>query len=327
MMVKDPLTVNRVLTRDELLREDLEKDLWERIIILSEKRPVIETLKYSDKHKKLLDSVLLDELKLDGELELEEEMANVEMVREYKAIKEKKDPGVFVLPIHLEAKFDYHSLVDIGSNINVMPYRIFEKLGREQVKPVSNGISMLDHSKAEPMGILKDVLCQVGVTTVLAKFLILDIPVDHDVPFVVGRSFLHTCGGIINTIKGTTLIFDDVCHQKFFVALVRNNHGENDSEDEEEYCLKRDKMGKPFYGPNRASYLNSEDPMDRALALQEALDHFKKIYVWKKSIAFLGSLPVPLQYQEWRPSRLGNIAKESGDGKWHTKIRIMECKT
>ncbi|GKD63511.1 hypothetical protein Tco_1305619, partial [Tanacetum coccineum] len=60
-------------------------------MILSEKRPVIETLKYSDKHKKLLDSVLLDKLKLDGELELEEEMANVEMVREYKAIKEKKD--------------------------------------------------------------------------------------------------------------------------------------------------------------------------------------------------------------------------------------------
>ncbi|GJY35242.1 hypothetical protein Tco_0420620 [Tanacetum coccineum] len=207
------LIVNHVLTRVGLSREELEKDLWERIMILSEKRPVIETLKYSDKHKKVLDSILLDKLKLDGELELEEVEANEEMVREYKAIKEKKD----------------HS-----------------KLGREKVKPVSHKITMLDHSKDETMGILKDVLCQVGVTTILVIFLILDIPVDRDVPIVVGRSFLYTCGGILNTIKGTTSIFDGVCYQKFYVTEVRNNHGESDSDDEEEYCLKRDKMGKPF---------------------------------------------------------------------------------
>ncbi|GJT95693.1 ribonuclease H-like domain-containing protein [Tanacetum coccineum] len=57
------------------------------------------------------------------------------MVRNYKAIKEKNDPGVFVLPIRLEAKFNFHALADTGSNINVIPYRIYEKLGREQVKP------------------------------------------------------------------------------------------------------------------------------------------------------------------------------------------------
>ncbi|GJT51400.1 hypothetical protein Tco_0977557 [Tanacetum coccineum] len=124
----------------ELSREELEKDLWERIMILSEKRPVIETLKYSDQHKKLLDSVLFKKLKLDGEIELEEEEAKEEMVKEYKAIKEKEEPGVFVLPIRLEAKLDLHALADIGSNINVMPYRIFAKLGRDNVKPIEDGI-------------------------------------------------------------------------------------------------------------------------------------------------------------------------------------------
>ncbi|GJT51397.1 hypothetical protein Tco_0977554 [Tanacetum coccineum] len=149
-------------------------------------------------------------------------------------------------------------------------------------------------------------------------------PVDRNVLIVVGRSFLYTCGEIINTIKKTTTTFDEVCHQKFCVAEVKNNLGESDSDDEEDYFLKRDKMGKPFYGPNRARYLNRDDPMDHALALQEALNPFKKICVCKKAIAFLGSLLVPLQYQEWRPSRLGNITKEGGDGKWHTKIRIMD---
>ncbi|GJZ91920.1 hypothetical protein Tco_0663985 [Tanacetum coccineum] len=152
---------------------------------------------------------------------------------------------------------------------------------------------MLDHSKAEPMGILKDVLCQVGVTTILAKFSILDVPVDKDVPIVVGRSFLHTCGGIINTIKGTTSTFDGVCHQKFYVAAVRNKH-ESDNDNEEDYCIKRDEMGKPIYGPKFAKYLNCDDPIDHALALQEAINPFRKFY------------------------------KGDGDGKWHVKVRIVD---
>ncbi|GJU75891.1 hypothetical protein Tco_1272961 [Tanacetum coccineum] len=114
--------------------------------------------------------------------------------------------------------------------------------------------------------------------------------------------FVYTCGSILNTIKGTTSTFDGVCHQKFSVTKVRNNHGESDNDDEE-YSLKRNEMGKPFYGPNRAKYLSCDNLMDRALALQEALNHFKKIYVWKKGIAFLRSLPVPLQHAEWIPNR------------------------
>ncbi|GJT73552.1 hypothetical protein Tco_1032838 [Tanacetum coccineum] len=66
------VTINRILTREELSREELEKDLWERIMIVCEKRPIIEALKYSDKRNKLLDSVLLDKFKLDGDLEIEE---------------------------------------------------------------------------------------------------------------------------------------------------------------------------------------------------------------------------------------------------------------
>ncbi|GJY82031.1 DNA-directed DNA polymerase [Tanacetum coccineum] len=280
-------------------------------------RPIIETLKFSDQHKKLLDNVLLDRLKPDEEVELEEEVATKEVIRSYKAIKEKNDPGVFVLPILIEANFDFHALADTGSNINVLPYCVNTNLGRDQVKPVSHIITTLDHSKAEPIGILKDMLCQVGVTTILEKFLILDIPVDQDVPIVVGRSFLYTCGSLLNTIKGTTSIFDGVCHQKFYVAKVRNNHGESDSNDEEEYYLKRDENGKPFYGPNRAKYLNCDDLIDQALALQEAINPFKKVCVWKKMIVFLGSLPVPLQNSEWIPSYSDNFAKkvmEMGNG-------------
>ncbi|GJY60118.1 hypothetical protein Tco_0460010 [Tanacetum coccineum] len=86
------LTINRPLTREELSKEELEKDLYERILIISEKRPIIETLKYSDQHKKRLDSVLLDKLKLDGELEVEEEIVGEEFIKSYTIVKEKNDP-------------------------------------------------------------------------------------------------------------------------------------------------------------------------------------------------------------------------------------------
>ncbi|GJR77459.1 RNA-directed DNA polymerase, eukaryota, reverse transcriptase zinc-binding domain protein [Tanacetum coccineum] len=51
-----------------------------------------------------------------------------------------------------------------------------------------------------------------------------------------------------------------------YIEEVRNKH-ESDSDDEEDYFMKRDEMGKPIYGPNFAKYLNCDDPIDRALAL------------------------------------------------------------
>ncbi|GJR40220.1 putative reverse transcriptase domain-containing protein [Tanacetum coccineum] len=315
------LTINHTKTQEELTRE-MEEDLYERIMLLNERRPIIETLKYSDKHKKLLDSVLLDRLKLHGEFELEEEIVGEELIKGYKAIKEKEDPGVFVLPIRLEGKYNYHALVDTGSNINMMPYRIYELLDRDKVKLRSDKVRILDHLNAKTIGRLLDVLCEVGVTTILANFMLLDVPVERDVPIIVGRNFMYTCGAIMNTIKEKMSTFDGFVHQKFKVDKVRNVHVKSDSDDED-YCLRRDGSRKPFYGPNRPKYLNCEDSMNRALALQDYLNQFRKICVWKKAISFLGALPIPLKNTEWAPNYSGSNTKE-GDRKWHVKIRVVD---
>ncbi|GKA92200.1 hypothetical protein Tco_0814125 [Tanacetum coccineum] len=111
---------------------------------------------------------------------------------------------------------------------------------------------MLNHSKTEPMGILYDVLCQVGVTTIIAKFLILYMPIDKDTPILVGRGFLHTCGGILNTIDNITSTFDGICYQTFCAAKTSLDTAESDSDDEEEYAIQRNKFGAPIYGPKPA---------------------------------------------------------------------------
>ncbi|GJU16771.1 hypothetical protein Tco_1144737 [Tanacetum coccineum] len=47
--------------------------------------------------------------------------------------------------------------------------------------------------------------------------------------------------------------------------------------------------------------------------------------MYGKIVAFLGSLPVPLQHNEWIPNYFDNfIKKGDGDGKWHAKVRIVD---
>ncbi|GJS42068.1 hypothetical protein Tco_0567111 [Tanacetum coccineum] len=105
---------SEIKKKSRLIREELSEESLVKNSILIIPRPIIKTLKYGDQYKKVLEAIFLDKLKLDGELELEEEDANEEMIKEYKAVKEKEDPSVFVLPIRLEGRFDTHALANTG---------------------------------------------------------------------------------------------------------------------------------------------------------------------------------------------------------------------
>ncbi|GJW87079.1 hypothetical protein Tco_0162419 [Tanacetum coccineum] len=101
---------------------------------------------------------LLEEVELDGKIIKEEEEAVKSIKGE--ALKEKDDPGAFIFHIRLERQVNKNALADTGSDINTMPYRIYEQLGREEMKKVDRGIMMINHTQAEAMGILINVLCQ-----------------------------------------------------------------------------------------------------------------------------------------------------------------------
>ncbi|GJV95369.1 hypothetical protein Tco_1546946, partial [Tanacetum coccineum] len=88
----------------------------------------------------------------------EEEEVIIGIKRE--ALIEKEDPRVSVIPIWLEGKINLNALADTSSDINVMPYRFYKEPGQEEVQNVKRGITMLNHSKTEPIGLLKDVMCQ-----------------------------------------------------------------------------------------------------------------------------------------------------------------------
>ncbi|GKB02579.1 hypothetical protein Tco_0830668, partial [Tanacetum coccineum] len=132
------------LTQEEATKEAIAIRMSRKFALLEEERPIIETMAYHDKFKKILDEVWKDKVELDG-----------------KNVKEEE-----------------------------------EALGINDMKKVYRGITMINHTQAEAMEILTNVLCQVGVTKLIAKFLILDILIDHDSPIVVGRGFLRTIGSI-----------------------------------------------------------------------------------------------------------------------------------
>ncbi|GKF42944.1 copia protein, partial [Tanacetum coccineum] len=130
-------------------------------------------------------------------------------------LKENRDPGAFIFLIRLEGRINENALVDTGSDANTMPYRIYEQLGRDDIMKENRNITLINYTEAEVTGRLVNVLCQVGFTTLSAKFLILEIPVDRDAPIVVGHGFLDTIGGNIDIPNRTFTTFDGVTFRIF----------------------------------------------------------------------------------------------------------------
>ncbi|GKA71065.1 DNA-directed DNA polymerase, partial [Tanacetum coccineum] len=254
-------SIGTPLTQEESERRALAHSISMRYEMLEEVRPVIETLAYSDKYRKLLDEIWADKVKLDGKIKPEEERAMVKVKGQM--LKEKKDPGAFLFPIRLEGRINENALADTGSDTNTMPYRIYEQLGRDDIMKEERNITMINYTEAEVTGRLVNVLCQVGFTTLSAKFLILEIPVDRDAPIVVGRGFLDTIGGNIDIPNRIFTTFDGLTRQTFRAARSEKIRiAESDSDDEEDYVIKRNEMGTPIHNSRPIGYQNNTNPAE-----------------------------------------------------------------
>ncbi|GJS21736.1 hypothetical protein Tco_0450368 [Tanacetum coccineum] len=63
------------INNTEASQEALAIDICKIFSLLKEERPVIETMAYNDKYKKILDGIIMDKFKLDVEIKKEEEEA------------------------------------------------------------------------------------------------------------------------------------------------------------------------------------------------------------------------------------------------------------
>ncbi|GKE56831.1 putative ribonuclease H-like domain-containing protein [Tanacetum coccineum] len=235
------------------------------------------------------------------------------------------DPGNFVLPVCVNGTIQMNALADTGATISVMPFCLYKNLRLSDPRPYHSNLTMADNTQAKSMGEVKNVRSQIGYQPYLVDFLVLDIPVDKELPFLLGRPFLRTCGAVIDMGRGTMSIDNGVIRHTYFPKPRAKAYLENfeiDKEDDWLSCfdVRRDEDGNPKYGPVALLFLDIEDEMERALAIEAYFNPFKNIIVFKKLIDFLGSLLVQLKNTNRGNEGYGMYKKIKGDGAWHAKF-------
>nr|GEZ35944.1 hypothetical protein [Tanacetum cinerariifolium] len=102
------------------------------------------------------------------------------------------------------------------------------------------------------------------------------------------------------------------------IGEVKNAYLDNFAQEEEDDWLScfevgRDEDGNPKYRPVAPLFLDIEDDMERALAMEAYFNPFKNIIVFKKLIDFLGSLPKATQSLHPNPL-IANFEKRNKQG-------------
>ncbi|GJS85317.1 reverse transcriptase domain-containing protein [Tanacetum coccineum] len=107
------------------------------------------------------------------------------------------DPESFLIPCNFNKAFSCDALANLGASINVMPYSLYAKLSLETLKPTKMSVRLADISFQYPVGIVENMLVEVGKFTFLVDFVILEIEEDSKAPLILGRPFLHTADAVI----------------------------------------------------------------------------------------------------------------------------------
>ncbi|GKA47388.1 MAK10-like protein [Tanacetum coccineum] len=137
-----------------------------------------------------------------------------------KKITKKKDIGEnFEIPCNIGGLTHINSLVDQGSDVNVMPFSTYSKLTNERPTETDIRLSLASHSYIYPLGIAKDVVVDVAGYVYPMDFVILDIKEDEKRPFILGTPFLTTAKAVIKFDKGTITLRSGKSKISFYSIL------------------------------------------------------------------------------------------------------------
>ena len=123
-----------------------------------------------------------------------------------------KDPSCPTISVNIGGTCVEKALLDLGANVNLLPYLVCNQLGLGELKPTTITLSLADISIKIPKGTVEDVMIQVDKFYYPIDFVVLDTePVvvgANYVPIILGRPFLDTSNAIINFRNGVMqLIF------------------------------------------------------------------------------------------------------------------------
>jgi len=116
--------------------------------------------------------------------------------------KKLPDPGTFVLSVTINHDSFPRALCDLGSSVNLMPRSVAMRLGYSNLEPTFITLVLADRSTRIPYEILIDVPVIIGKSMILTDFVVLPYEKEPKDPLILGRSFLHTAGAIIDVQQG-----------------------------------------------------------------------------------------------------------------------------
>ncbi|GJZ79967.1 MAK10-like protein [Tanacetum coccineum] len=111
--------------------------------------------------------------------------------------------GNFVMPCNVGGTKDMRAIVDQGSDVNVMPLSVYNRLTDEKLVETDVRLALASNSHIYPLGVAEDVLVEVTGFVYPVDFKILDIKEDVKKPLILGTPFLTTARAEIKFDKGT----------------------------------------------------------------------------------------------------------------------------
>ncbi|GKB21894.1 hypothetical protein Tco_0855817 [Tanacetum coccineum] len=163
------------------------------------------------------------------------------------------DPENYVLPVKINDVVEMVALVDTGASVSVFPYSLYKDLRLGDPSLYQTNLTMADNTQAKAMGEVKNVRIQLGYQVYVVDLLVLDIPVDPELPLLLGQPFLRTYGAIIDMGRGTLCIDDGVIRHTYFPKPQSESYVETfEMEGEDDWLgnfdVGRDEDGNAKYG-------------------------------------------------------------------------------
>nr|GEU61631.1 hypothetical protein [Tanacetum cinerariifolium] len=120
-----------------------------------------------------------------------------------KLSSKEKDPLSFIIPYQVSNLQINNALADLGADISLMPYTMYEKLGLREPKPTGMSLELVDRSIQYPRGIVENLLIKVDKFVHPIDFVILDILEDSRIPIILRRPLLATARAMIDVFNKT----------------------------------------------------------------------------------------------------------------------------
>ncbi|GJT65756.1 MAK10-like protein [Tanacetum coccineum] len=127
------------------------------------------------------------------------------------APEKMKDPGLFILPCRLGDSKPFDTLSDLGSRVNLLPFKVGLLEETDDVLGLADGI------KSYPVGIVRNVEVHVGKLKLFEDFHVVDMERELTCLLLVGRGFLATANAVIDFKKAKIAIGEGLIRSIFGV--------------------------------------------------------------------------------------------------------------